>query len=215
MKYTVRRYGSVDSTMRLLEGAPPGTVAVAREQTAGRGRLGREWVSPPSGLYLSVVLPPASEPWHIAFVAAVAACLAVRRLGPPARIKWPNDILIEGRKVCGILVEGTVVGFGVNVGEAEYPPGAASIPVEIAEMERELLSALSEVQAVYEAEGFPPILDAWREMDCTVGREVSVQTPEGLVEGIAVAVEGPLVVQLADGTTRRITVGEVCSRGRG
>jgi len=134
--------GSTNDDARRLaqEGAPEGTVVIARSQSAGRGRLGRSWHSPDgSGLYLSIVLRP-REPLdrvgRYALVAALAALDACRAAGAAAaRVKWPNDVLVEGRKVAGILAElragsgaaELVLGFGVNVGTPPtgYPPDLA------------------------------------------------------------------------------------------
>ena len=113
-KWIVHRLESVTSTNDVTarmarEGAPEGTVVVAREQTAGRGRHGRRWSSPPGGLYLSIIFRPHlpfEDLWQMAFLAAVASAEAVGQVsGLPARIKWPNDVLLNARKVCGILIE--------------------------------------------------------------------------------------------------------------
>jgi len=125
--WSIREYGSVDSTQNvarqiLQEGATSGTVVVAREQTAGRGRLGRAWRSErDAGLYMSVILRPA-RPIHemLSLGVGVAVMQTLRRqYGLDALIKWPNDIFIHGRKVCGILIEGIkrecfIVGIGIN-----------------------------------------------------------------------------------------------------
>jgi BirA family biotin operon repressor/biotin-[acetyl-CoA-carboxylase] ligase len=161
--------GSTNDDARRLaqEGAPEGTVVVARSQTAGRGRLGRSWHSPEgSGLYLSIVLRPA-EPLdrvgRYALAAALAAVETCHGTGAiAARIKWPNDVLVEGRKVAGVLAElrsgkggaELVLGFGINVRTPDdgYPAELASIvtslsaaagrPVSLAETAPMLLSAL-------------------------------------------------------------------------
>lgn len=147
MQYTIHRFDSIDSTndeaIRLSEaGAEEGTIVIALEQSGGKGRRGRSWSSPPGcGLYLSVVLRPGkpfSELGQLAFVAAVAAAESIRKVsGLDARIKWPNDILINGRKVIGILIEArqvkehesdqkpsypaAIIGIGINVNTLEFP----------------------------------------------------------------------------------------------
>lgn len=134
--FGVHSYDSLGSTsdeaFRLArEGAPHGTVVIAREQTAGRGRTGRGWQSPPGNLYLSVLLrldlPPARVA-ELSFVAALAVAQTVDAFLPGrARLKWPNDVLVDGAKVAGILVEQAdgvaVLGIGVNV--AHCPSGLA------------------------------------------------------------------------------------------
>jgi len=241
MQYSVHRFESVTSTNDLAarmaeEGAPEGTVVIADEQVHGRGRRGRQWVSPPgSGLYVSVVLrphTPSSKFWQLAFVASLAVEEAIRRsarLNP--MIKWPNDILVNGHKVSGILVEArkprisfepvAVIGIGINVNTPEFPPELAETatsmaietgrPVSVHTVERELLNALHTRYEQYQKEGFRSILDAWRARDCTVGRDVVVQTPEGTVVGTAVEVNtyGDLVVRVRGGELKEITAGEV------
>jgi len=198
MQYTIHRFESVTSTNDVVigmaeDGAPEGTVVIAREQTAGRGRRGRKWQSSAGGLYLSIVLRPGlpiERHQEIAYVASLAACEAVRRVsGLDARIKQPNDILLNGRKVCGILVEAraargrggerargrpVVVGIGVNVNNAEFPPEiagkATSIALEVGhavslkKMEEALLSSLGARYEQLLSEGFESVFQAWTEV---------------------------------------------------
>ena len=181
MKFTIHRYDSVSSTNDLvlqMEDAPEGTVVIAGTQTAGKGRRGRKWSSPPGeGLYLSVILRPPlpyDKLWQTAFVASLAACEAIRQVSSlDARIKWPNDILINGRKVCGILIETrgfVVAGIGVNVNNQDFPPelNATSISLElgrtlsVADVENALLAGLDARYSQLLTEGFSPILEAWK-----------------------------------------------------
>ncbi|HEY3298855.1 MAG TPA: biotin--[acetyl-CoA-carboxylase] ligase [Armatimonadota bacterium] len=241
MKFTFHRFEKIDSTStaaaRLAEaGAAEGTVVVASEQTAGRGRRGKHWSSPPgAGLYLSIILRPAkpySELWQLAFVAALAAADAVARITHlPARIKWPNDIHLNGRKVCGILIESksstsaserpVIIGIGINVNTDSFPPDladkATSLLLEtdthydISAVEDALLNALDEVYAQYLERGFPPILESWRKLDCTKGRQVSVITTEGTKTGVAEGVDssGDLILEHDDGSRCTLSSGEV------
>jgi len=115
MQYTIHRFDTIDSTnttaIKLAEdGAPEGTVIIAAEQTAGRGRRGKNWSSPSGdGLYMSLILrpnKPFDQLWQLAFVASVAVAEGIHKAANlPAQIKWPNDILINERKICGILIE--------------------------------------------------------------------------------------------------------------
>jgi BirA family transcriptional regulator, biotin operon repressor / biotin---[acetyl-CoA-carboxylase] ligase len=222
------------------DGAPEGTVVVAAEQTAGRGRHGRRWSSPEGeGLYLSVILRPEipfSQLWQTAFVASLATAEAVGQVsGLVPRIKWPNDVLLNGRKVCGILTEtrrhgdtGTrrpvIVGIGVNLNNSVFPPEiadkATSImletgqPVSARQVEEALLTCLDRFYAAYLRDGFTSILAQWKTLDCTSGRRVSVVTGGGIVEGTAQEVDpnGDLIVLRDDGTTARVTAGEVILR---
>ena len=243
MEFTIHRYESIASTNDLAirmagEGAPEGTVVVASEQTAGKGRLGRSWSSPPgAGLYLSVILRPNrpfDQLWQMAFVASVAAAEAIAEVSRlPARIKWPNDVLINGRKVCGILVEtawrhkngegeasaeppAVIIGIGININTSAFPPEivekATSIaielghPIALEDVEKSLLAHLAESLN----DSFPSVFDAWKALDCTVGRHVVVNTADSAIEGTAVEVDqtGDLIVE-REGVRTRITAGEV------
>jgi BirA family transcriptional regulator, biotin operon repressor / biotin---[acetyl-CoA-carboxylase] ligase len=223
----VRWFAELDSTNRLAAelaraGAPDGLVVGADHQTAGRGRRGRRWESRPgASLLVSVVLRPVPPLVTLAAgVAAAEACEAVT--GRPVRLKWPNDLLVDGhRKVGGILSElvgdAAVVGLGVNLTWA--PPGAACLGpsgpgsgvagpsgpgsgVAGPEVDRDGLLA-AYLRALDRPDG---VLDRYRARCATLGRHVRVQLPRETVEGRATDVdeEGRLVV---DG--RRIGAGDV------
>ncbi|MFB6302723.1 MAG: biotin--[acetyl-CoA-carboxylase] ligase [Haloferacaceae archaeon] len=217
------------------EGAADVAVVAAR-QTGGRGRLDREWASPPGGVYVSLLLRPDVPPAHApvyTLAAAVATADAVDDfLEEDARIKWPNDVLaVDGaaeRKLAGILTEmegeadrvsWLAVGIGVNAnvdGEA-LPLGATSLrerrratglePVAISR--RELLAALLD-RFEGLAGDLDSVLPAWRERANTLGRRVRVETPDGTIEGEAVDVEfpGALVVRTDDGAEVSVTAGD-------
>ena len=196
------------------EGAPHGTLVTASEQHAGRGRQGRTWSAPPgSALLLSLVLrePPALLP--------LAAGLAVAEVaGPPAVVKWPNDVLLDGRKVAGILAEGrpgegwVVLGIGVNVAvrledlPAELHDTAGTLGLTPAELEptlQRLLGALERALALDDA----ALLEAYRARDALRGHEVAWSGGRGTAAGIDGA--GRLVVELADGGRTALSAGEV------
>jgi BirA family biotin operon repressor/biotin-[acetyl-CoA-carboxylase] ligase len=224
------RVGSTNDRARELagEGAPE-TVVVADEQTGGRGRLDREWDAPSGGVYLSPLLrpslPPARAPL-LTMAAAVATTEAVREAGVDARIKWPNDVLVEAdgetRKLAGILTEmegeadrvsWVVVGVGVNanVDPSALPPGATSVreqrsntghdPADVDR--RRFVQRLVERFHDYR-EDPESVLPAWRDLAATLGERVRVETPTRTVVGTAVDVEPPgtLLIETEDGTTR-------------
>jgi BirA family biotin operon repressor/biotin-[acetyl-CoA-carboxylase] ligase len=217
------------------QGAAHGEVVVAETQTAGRGRRGRSWASPPArNLYLSVVLRPELPPQRateITLLASVALCEAVREAGVAAEIKWPNDVLAGGRKVGGILtemaaepdrVQWLVVGLGVNLNAAadDFPPElrgeATSLAAERgAAVPRALFAAalLARLEAWLDrhaAEGFAPVREAWRALSGTLGREVRVVTGDGELRGVAEDVDeaGALLVRGALGL-ERVIAGDV------
>ncbi len=239
-------YDAVSSTNDVAdqaasEGAEHGTVVAADLQESGRGRLGRTWYSPPgAGLYVSVVLRPAGMPGaggspllasRVTLTAGVAVANALRAAtGLPVTIKWPNDLVIGRRKVCGILAEGTVsggvlrhivLGFGVNVLAAAYPPDIADRATSIeAETGREVdrasllaesLACLAERLRQLSAGGFDAILDSWRRLSpSSVGAPVEIAVPTGWLRATTEGVDsdGALLVN-ADGVLGRVIAGEV------
>ena len=219
------------------QGCPEGTVVVADSQTAGKGRLGRTWISPPGkNVYLSIVLRPDISPRDataVTLLSAVACASAVRKtLGVPISIKWPNDLIIGHRKVGGILTEikadidrisYAVVGIGMNVNMTKQ-----DIPDEIKQIASSLLiesddhvsrtelaaSLISEYDRWYDLflnGGKKVILDEWIGMSSTIGNPVRVVTGNGAFEGIADGIddEGLLIIRLTDGTFRKISAGDV------
>jgi len=200
-----------------------GLCFVAGEQTAGRGRRGRAWVSDPgAGLWCSTVLPAALEPTRAPIAAALAIIDAARELaGPPLSIKWPNDVLAaDGRKIAGILAEAApgavVVGIGINV---DYPadalpdPRATSWFVETSGHpdRSELLAALLANLHARIAQPFAQVLDDYRRCSSTVGAPVRVLLPGGEeLSGIAEDVDesGHLLLRTGE-TVRTIVAGDV------
>lgn len=232
---------AVDSTNRYLkarrerENLALGAAVIADRQTAGRGRRGRGWWSPPGqGLYTSFILYPGEHLSPVlSLLAGVAAVEAVRaEAGLPAGLKWPNDLLIHGRKAAGILVEGgtapipwAVIGIGVNVAGTLPPAVADGTTLEAAAgrpVSRERLWArLAERLEVWcerwLIEGGQPVLAAWRAESLTLGHAVEVIGADGsTVRGVAADVdpEGALLLDTGSGRLR-LMAGEVSLRYRG
>lgn len=226
-------YDSVPSTndvaARLAEGgAPEGCVVIGDAQSAGRGRLGRAWASPPgAGLYVSTILRPDADVMSLVTIAAgVAMTEGIQSAtGLRTDLKWPNDVLIAGRKVAGILAEGTaryvILGFGMNVLPAAYPPDvvtrATSLerelgrPVDRGSLLAECLSAFAARYAELREGQRATIVGAWRERAvATLGRRVRWDAQGTSVEGIAddIDAEGALLVRTPAGMVRIIS-GEV------
>ena len=216
---------AVDSTnvraQRLaVSGAPHGTLVTAAGQTAGHGRQGRAWVTP-AGRALACSLVLREPPRLLPMLAALAvADVAERfdRAGRSAAIKWPNDVLLDGRKVAGILAEGrpyegwTVLGIGVNVAVApeDLPPElratAATLGRSRAEVEPFLKELLGRLAAGLAAD-VATVLDRWRARDALAGREIRWATGAGVAHGVDG--EGRLVVELPDGGRTTLDAGEV------
>ena len=235
----VWHYPIVASTMEAArelarQSAPEGTVVIADQQTAGRGRLGRTWLSPEGSLALSVLLyPDFSELPSLIMLASLAVADAIRNVtGLGSQIKWPNDVLVNGRKVCGILIENrigrvrqgevnyAVIGIGVNVNvpaaalaEVRPPPTSLSTelgrPVSIQELTRDLLKQMD--RRYLELKSGGSLFETWRDRLVTVGRPVRVTSGEASLEGIAESVErdGSLSVRTNDGRLTRVFAGDV------
>ena len=239
-------YDAVDSTNLVLknlarEGAEDGTVVVADSQGTGRGRMERAFFSPPGkGIWVSILLRPTFLPQdapRCTLMAAVAVARAMEAFGLRAEIKWPNDILHDGRKLVGILTEMSaemdrvnyvVIGIGINVNIApeDFPAELRAIATSLMQMKgaplprvaflQELLRALDDLYASVQREGFAPVLAAWREYAVTLGQEVRVIGPAGEeFEGVAADIdaEGALLVDTAEGR-RRVLAGDVSIRPR-
>jgi BirA family transcriptional regulator, biotin operon repressor / biotin---[acetyl-CoA-carboxylase] ligase len=225
-------------------GAPEGLLVVADQQTAGKGRLGRPWTTPPgSALALTLVLrpnlPPTDAP-RITLVAAVAVAEAVREVtGLPVGIKWPNDLQVVGRKICGILTEMdaeierinfVVCGIGLNVNmeraslPAEFRESATSLrselgaPIARAPLVRAVMARFEEAYGQLVSGRFDLVLDRWRALSVTLGREVRVLSVTGAptLEGVAEGVDpdGALLVRDTGGQVHRVLAGEVSIRSR-
>ena len=210
-------YPSADTTMRLAaeharDGCPEGTIVTADLQTAGRGRLGRTWVSEPGlGLYLSLVLRPTCLPDAaplLTLVAGLGVKEALERVaGVQCDIRWPNDILIRERKCCGILVEmeaeharvnHVIVGIGINLNHSKFPPElgdtATSLRIETgrrwsgAAILGPVLESLEVCYEQYQAKGAGPILESFQQASSyAFGRRVIV---EGLAKDLAAPARG-------------------------
>lgn len=226
--------GSTNADLLTGAGAVEGAVLVAESQTAGRGRLGRSWVSPPrAALTFSVLLRPeaaASRLGWLPLLAGVAVATAVRSAtGTQAQLKWPNDVLVGDRKLGGILAErapegDVVVGIGVNVSTIETelpPPGPGSLPATSLALEGapsvardalliETLSALDRLYAAFRLQA-PPVKE-YRQLCATLGRNVRVELPgTGILTGLAEDVDddGRLLVRDHDGELVAVAAGDV------
>jgi BirA family biotin operon repressor/biotin-[acetyl-CoA-carboxylase] ligase len=232
-------YPSLRTTMETarqeaLNGAPEGTVVIADEQTAARGRLKRTWLSPRGNIALSVVLYPDREHLHSVIMAAsLAVAHSIEMVtGLRPQLKWPNDILLGGKKVCGILVETSVqsdrvdyaiigIGINVNLNPADFPeilPVATGLSRELGrEVSRlELVRCLlREMEQLYlSARISNTVYEEWSKRLVTLGKAVRVTSGETTLEGTAESVgpDGSLLLRLPDGTPEWILAGDVTLR---
>lgn len=209
-----------------------GTVVIAESQTGGRGRMGRKWISPEGGIWLSIILKPRIQPLHaprITLLAGVSVAKTIRSYGLPAKIKWPNDVLINGKKVCGILTEigaevdqidYIVVGIGIdaNVDTEAFPEefreSSTSLKKELgheinrAEFLQELLHEFEALYLTFQKD-FSPILEEWRNMSATIGEWVKITTQTRIIYGAAIGVdnEGALILETEEGRLEKIVAG--------
>jgi BirA family biotin operon repressor/biotin-[acetyl-CoA-carboxylase] ligase len=236
----VLRFDQLASTNDLARemaasGTEEGVVVTAREQTAGRGRMGRNWSSPAGeGLYLSLILRPQIKP-EAAPVITLAAAVAVAEtlkldLQVEADIKWPNDVLASGRKICGILVETAtekdqllyaVMGIGINLAQREFPEElreiATSVLIEcrrLLEGEQVLAMLIRRLDHWYTTSLTEPdrVIARWSELSSySNGCVVSIETAQGIIEGVTrgLATSGALIIETSAGQRREITSGEV------
>ncbi len=235
-------FAQVESTNSLLatmaaNGAPAGTVVVAEEQSAGRGRMARHWHSPRgSGLYLSLLLRPEIELSRVTSLPLVVGLALAEVLTPlapetPPQVKWPNDVWLAGRKVGGILCElrmepdapyYVVVGIGLNVNlaPAEIPADlrqratsvaiAAGRTVSRPALLMALLDQLEREYDLWHSDGFAPFLERFASVDALYGRQIVISRGVAEASGTAVGVdcEGALLLRLADGSSETIYSGE-------
>lgn len=229
--------GSTNTTAKQMavQGATEGTVVVAEHQTHGRGRKHRGWFSPASGgIYCSLILRPRISPAdspRITFLSAVSAAEALCRVTPlHPTIKWPNDILIRGKKVAGILTEMAsdmdsvsygVVGIGINVNTSDFPDIIADTATSVFRETQQPLSRTALVQAyleeqekwygVLKRQGFEPVLERWRTMANIIGKPIRVEMIDKRIEGRVQMIDADGVLILGDkrGQTHRILSGDV------
>ncbi len=239
-------YDTIDSTnlkarQLAAEGAPHGTVVMAKQQTSGRGRLGRSFFSPREGIYLSIVIKPdfdVSKSVLMTSAAAVAVANAIEKVcGLDARIKWVNDIYIEGKKVCGIITEGItdfetgqieylILGIGINTTVRDFPKelletaGAAEGDYSKSALAAEIITqALGYIEELDEATFMP----AYKEKSLVIGKTITVYQgrykirPEDEIPGVParaldVADDGGLIVLYTDGRQEKLVSGEISIR---
>ena len=251
MQWHMKKYEVLDSTnlearrtieYTCAEQSLHGLVVMAEQQTNGKGRMGRAWASSAgAGLWFSVVIKPAvplAQASLYSFVAAVAVAEAIRQeTALQVQLKWPNDVLLNGRKLCGILLELVpcaknetyiIIGIGVNVNQqkSEFPDELQDKAVSIAMAAHQqydclallspVLQKLDENCMLLEREGFAPLREKWKQLSCMIGQTVSVQ-PKGAEAYIGVsedlAMDGTLLVRTQNGVIPVMT-GDVSLRAK-
>jgi BirA family biotin operon repressor/biotin-[acetyl-CoA-carboxylase] ligase len=226
------RYEPVAKSTQILAhqwaraGAEEGSLVIADEQQEGKGRLGRSWHSPPrTGIWMSLILRPnipIQQAAHLTLLASVGVCLAIRKTTKlPVKIKWPNDILIQGKKVCGILTElrgdqdkinYVILGIGINVNQdpddfsSELNNIATSLSIEgrtkysRATLIANVMKELEDYYQLYLSKGFDPIRLKWESLSDLIGQKITARTPQSKIEGIAESLnsDGSLLIRTND-----------------
>lgn len=220
------------------EGAHEGLVLIAETQSKGRGRLGRQWFSPRGGLWLTIVLRPKIAPNHaplLTLLSGVAVARCIRdTAGLKATLKWPNDVRIKGKKVCGILTEMraeqdvinyVLIGLGINVNLSvkQFPKDLRKMVTSIQEetnkeikrivFTQELLKEFEQEYVIFckdTIRRIPEVIRTWRSLSDTLGRNVMVETSVGTLKGLAadIAEDGALVIITETGEEHKIVAGD-------
>lgn len=242
---TIVHKAVIDSTNRYAKelaekGAVEGTVVIAEEQRRGKGRLGRSWVSAPGGIWLSIILRPNIIPLEAArftLLAAVAAARAIEKTGVSPEIKWPNDILIDGKKICGILLELSaqpdrvdylVIGFGINANNdlGDIPDDNRARATTLAtvlgkkinrhSLAADLLLELERGADTLLSGGWTEIVDDWMSRCRMLGEPIMLSTLNGEVEGEFVGVDefGAMRLRLPGGEVKTFAAGDVTIKKR-
>lgn len=247
MKFALHYYDVLESTnaaaaKAAADGAAEGTVIVAARQSGGHGRMQRVWNSPVGGLWFSIILRPEIAPEYAAqltLLAGVAVSIAVRQLYNTDKImiKWPNDLLLDGKKVCGILselqlkangdIDYAVIGIGINVAlqEADFPEdlrkSASALNSTLSQeftCDEVLSAVLQKLDFLYSRwleKGSQSILPLWKSLNCTLGNEVRVKDNDKIIfTGIAAGIDeqGALIVKNASGIVQTFDFGEISIR---
>jgi biotin-[acetyl-CoA-carboxylase] ligase BirA-like protein len=233
-----RSLTSTNDTAKQLasSGVKEGTIVLAESQSRGKGRLGRKWFSPEGGLWFSVILRPRIKPKHALKLTLLGSVATVKTLNElyeiGAEIKWPNDILINRGKVCGVLTEASikgrnlsfaVLGFGINanldpeVFPRHFRDSVATLKTQLGKkISREILlcELLENVEICYDLfkKGkFETILDDWRKLSGFLGSYVRIFDGQRSIEGTALDLDadGALIIRLRDQNVRRVVSGDV------
>jgi len=221
-QWTLIRKNRCTSTNDLAKKLPAYSVISACHQTKGRGRLGRKWQDGKGNLMASLVLPKPKKDIHLyTFLISLAVARSIRSLSP--KIKWPNDILIQNKKVCGILLEATqdtlIIGIGVNIDTC--PDTGMMYPVTCLKAHRmhtsykqlleNILQNFDNVIQLFEQNGFEPIRQEWLALACGLHQQISVNLPSQTIKGIFEGINemGALLLAVPNNQVIQITAGDV------
>jgi len=233
LEQKIHYFSEIGSTMDAArelakKGAGEGTIVIAEAQTHGRGRLGREWLSPKGGIYFTLILRPKISPVNaprINLMASLAVAVTIRKLfGLDAGLKWPNDVLIEGKKVCGILAEMDAetdvlnfvnLGIGINANTSipRFEKTATSLKHAVGKdiSRKEFLGALLvEIEHRQASLMEASLLEEWRKLSVTLGKDVRIVAPGEVIVGRAIDVDttGALIIRQRNGSLKKVVAGD-------
>jgi BirA family biotin operon repressor/biotin-[acetyl-CoA-carboxylase] ligase len=233
LEQRVHYFPEIGSTMDVArelakKGAKGGTIVIAEAQTRGRGRLSREWLSPEGGIYFTLVLRPRISPAYaprINLMASIAVAATIRKLfGLNAELKWPNDVLVEGKKVCGILSEMDAemdvvnfvnVGIGINANTSipQFEKTATSLKNALRReiSRKEFLNALLvEVERRQAVLMEADLLEEWKKFSVTLNKDVRIVAPGEVIVGQAIDIDttGALIIKERDGSSKKAMAGD-------
>lgn len=245
MGRTIHYLDEVDSTQTIIhrlayENAAEGALVIAERQLAGRGRMGRKWHSPKGkGIWMSLLLRPRVPLQftpQLTLLCAVALCRTIQKtVNVPVGIKWPNDLLIDGKKICGILLESNAederlryvaagIGISANLELDDYPEELRGIatslllesgkPVDRIQLIAAFLQEFEQLYMLYHEQGFRPIRSLWEALAVSLGRTIFYQEGNERVEAIAESIDdfGALTVLLPSGERKKVFSGEIAHR---
>ena len=233
---------STNTQARILaeQGAPHGTLVVADQQDGGKGRRGRSWVSPAGeGIWMTILLRPEMNPINASMLTLVMALAAEKGIrettGQNSLIKWPNDLVLNKKKICGILTEMStdqmeikyvLIGIGINVSQTEFPDEIKETATSLYKESGELIprskiiagimAALEEYYEIFmKTEDMSGLIEVYNERLVNLGNEVCILDPKGEFRGISTGINeaGGLMVRLEDGSETEVISGEVSVRG--
>jgi len=206
-------------------------VVVAERQEKGRGRFGREWSSSFGGLYMTILLhvKDINKSRYLTFIAAISVARAVREIsGLDVKVKWPNDVLVNGKKICGILTEtvsgkksSALVGIGLNANQKKFPRSignkATSLKIQtnknygIKKISKLIIMEFNNLYSYYDKRNYGKIIEIWKKYSHTLGKTVKAKTLTGTYTGKAVDVDSDcnLVLRLNDGSVKKIVEGDI------
>jgi len=220
-----------DKAKELVRKGKHNLVVTADKQIRGKGRFSRRWSSWLGGLYMTIVLKEndLDKVRYLTFIAAVSVAKSIREICRlDAKVKWPNDVLIDDKKVCGILTENVsgkencaLVGIGVNVNQSKFPKSiikkSTSLKIEnnknynIKNISKIIIKEFNNLYSYYDKKKYNEIINIWKKYSYTLGREIRAETLSGTYIGKAVDVDGNcnLILKLKNGKLRKIVEGDI------